>query len=537
MKEITGIHVLKIGDSTSADGIDTFHTLEDLKQLSSTYDPNLHEAPVILGHDSDEDWSKLMSRDDSEPSYGWVKRLYVQGKDLYCDIDASDELVEFIDEKKYKKRSLGYYGRNSKTNPKPGELYVRHLAMLGASPPAIKGLNKEIKLAEEKVPENQDIKTLLDTNAENWLAFLLKDNGNIVRETIVGFDPKPSEENNWLYNIEEKKFSGTFVTDKQELFDFEIVEQASEEGGESEYIVSVKPRVTEEVQMIEGPDDNNTELGELKMGQLVKEKTTTEKEYMEDKPKMAAPEDTMTEMNEPMEKEMCEMGEEEKEKEEMEMGGSMQYADEEVPAEAPAEVPAEAPAEEPVAEEAPLEEETVEIEGPAEVEMADSEIEAMKEELAMLRAKVKAQEDAEMKKREEEMIRFSEALYTENKVLETQFPKDDLINLFKGLMGLSNEHMVYGEGDNKKSLLDEVKRFAESLPKQVEEKVQLAEGLVEAPKRRNAVKFNPNYSRGSEERRLKILSTMDERKIDRSDMYAYAQIAAELNRELGPYNG
>lgn len=589
MKRIERIHVLKVGDSVSADAVETFHTREDLLELANSYDPNVHEAPTVLGHDSDKDWSQLMSRDDSEPSYGWIVQAYVEGNDLYVDIDASDELVKFIDEKRYKKRSLGYYGRKSKSNPKPGQLYIRHLAMLGASPPAIKGLDN-IKLAESERPmsNKKEINELLDTNAEEWLAFILKDEGNIVRETIVAFDPKPSEENNWLLNVDKNKFEGAFITDKEQRFLFEIILQG--EGDASEVIVSVKPELSQEEAQIEedkqkdvqevaesieeeptpveekaadeledqavDEEDPDKQFGENKMGQLVKEKTTTEKEYMEPDMKNenmeyrddghVDPDEAKAGMDTPRtsvdavkDTEMAECGE----------CGDKVNTEEEAVVEEAAVVEEEKEAGEymepelgePEKTETTLEADPAKGENPGEPyeepqyeEGGDVDIEAMKEELAMLRAKVRKQEEEENKKREEEMVRFTEALYTEHQILETQFPKEELIEFFKGLHELGNEHMVYGE--SKKSIVETLKTLLSNLPKQAEEKVQLAEGLLEAPKKRNAVKFNPNFSRGSEERRQKILAIMKEREIPQTDMYAYSAINAELTREFGPYD-
>ena len=165
------------------------------------------------------------------------------------------------------------------------------------------------------------------------------------------------------------------------------------------------------------------------------------------------------------------------------------------------------------------------------INLEEESVEAMKEELAMLRAKVKEQEMMEMKAKEEEMVKFSEALYSDAKILESQFAKEDLTNMLKGLLTLNSEHMVYGEGDDQKNILEGVKDLLSALPEQV----TLAEGLVQAKPARAAVKFDPNFSRGSEERRAKILAIMDERQIPRHNMKEYVSINNELTAKEGHY--
>lgn len=584
MPKILKVHILKVGDSISADGVEKFHTAADLDEIASTYNAAIHEAPVILGHSSDPDWSKTLSRNDKFPAYGWVDRMYREGNDLYADLDASEELEEFINKKRYKKRSLGYYGPNSKHNPVKGKKYARHIAFLGLSPPAIKGL-EDITLAENnKMAIDVETKELLDKNAEQWLAFILKDDGNIVRDTIVAFDPKPTSENNYLYDVEERKWEGAFINDSEERFLFEIVQQDSGESGEPEFIVSVKADIgeqdaeaeeaiaEEDQQVLESAktpntpaedeaeanlEDQSTDVNlseENKMGTLLKEKTTTEKEYAGDKPVDEAPatpeekvENTeLEEDGEMIQTEHKEYGEKEKmeymkycqykegkgekpvsEEEFMEMRYGTYGEKEEAASEEP--VAEEEMGEGCLGEDCPGKEENTEtIE---ETEMEENNVEAMKEELNMLRAKVKAQEEEEMKSREEEMVKFSEGLYEDSKILESQFKKEDLTSFLTSLLHMDNEHMVYGEGDAQTTVLETVKSLLSNLPEQV----TYSEGATMVKSNKTAVKFDPRYSEGSQKRRAKILAIMDERGIDRKDMRKYMEINRELTQKEGHY--
>jgi hypothetical protein len=48
---------------------------------------------------------------------------------------------------RFKKRSASFYAPDDPSNPKPGVWYLRHVAFLGAQPPAVKGL-KDIEFSE-----------------------------------------------------------------------------------------------------------------------------------------------------------------------------------------------------------------------------------------------------------------------------------------------------------------------------------------------------------------------------------------------------
>jgi hypothetical protein len=50
------------------------------------------------------------------------------------------QFAEMVDAKLFKKRSASFYPPGHPSNPKPGNWYLRHVAFLGAQPPAIAGL-------------------------------------------------------------------------------------------------------------------------------------------------------------------------------------------------------------------------------------------------------------------------------------------------------------------------------------------------------------------------------------------------------------
>ena len=99
--------------------------------MVSAYDPKVHEAPLCVGHPQ-----------DNKPAYGWVKSLSVAASGaLAMDThNIAPAFAEAVNSKAFKKRSASFYPPSHPQNPKQGSWYLRHVAFLGAQPPAIKGL-------------------------------------------------------------------------------------------------------------------------------------------------------------------------------------------------------------------------------------------------------------------------------------------------------------------------------------------------------------------------------------------------------------
>ena len=125
------IHVFRAGNQTSAQGVQRNFSEKDLQQVVDSYDPAIHTAPLVLGHAGD---------NDSTPAYGWIKGFAKKGDDLYADVEFSPVAKNLITEGHYRKVSISFYAPDSAINPSKGKWSARHLALLGASPPAVKGL-------------------------------------------------------------------------------------------------------------------------------------------------------------------------------------------------------------------------------------------------------------------------------------------------------------------------------------------------------------------------------------------------------------
>ena len=110
----------------------------DVAAMAAGYDPGLREAPLTVGHPA----SNL-------PAYGWVKRLAAAAGVLTMNPhQVEPAFAEMVQAGRFKKRSASFYPPASPNNPTPGKWYLRHVAFLGAQPPAVAGL-KDIQFAED----------------------------------------------------------------------------------------------------------------------------------------------------------------------------------------------------------------------------------------------------------------------------------------------------------------------------------------------------------------------------------------------------
>lgn len=143
------IEIFKIGTHTATNGQTLPFDKTMLADAVSAYQPDLHEAPIVVGHPK-----------DNHPAFGWIDHLELtdDGVVLAHPKDVDAEFAELVEAKRYKKRSASWYAPDSPANPTPGKLYLRHVGFLGAMPPAIKGL-KDIQFneAEEGVLEFADV--------------------------------------------------------------------------------------------------------------------------------------------------------------------------------------------------------------------------------------------------------------------------------------------------------------------------------------------------------------------------------------------
>jgi hypothetical protein len=122
--------IFRAGTHISSSGEEVTITEADLNETVNQYKAERHEAPVVIGHPS-----------DNAPAYGWVSNLSVRNGELYADIGQVEQhFADAVRSGRYKKISASFYHPQSPVNPKPGVWYLRHVGVLGAVPPAVKGL-------------------------------------------------------------------------------------------------------------------------------------------------------------------------------------------------------------------------------------------------------------------------------------------------------------------------------------------------------------------------------------------------------------
>ncbi|SFK92351.1 hypothetical protein SAMN05216302_102125 [Nitrosomonas aestuarii] len=124
------IPIFSSGTHTAMNGVERTYTDDDLAAMAADYDPDLFDAPVVIGHP-----------EHNEPAWGWVESLMLRDSVLWAALrDLHPDFVELIKAKQFKKVSASFYLPESTINPKPGAYYLRHVGFLGAVAPSLKKL-------------------------------------------------------------------------------------------------------------------------------------------------------------------------------------------------------------------------------------------------------------------------------------------------------------------------------------------------------------------------------------------------------------
>ena len=167
------IEIFSAGKHTDSAGNTHTFTQQDLQSMASNYNPEKHEAPVVIGHPQMD-----------TPAYGWVKSLLCKGNRLIAHLkDIDTKFATCIRQGRYKKVSAAFYAPKATGNPAPGVFSLRHVGFLGGYPPAVKGL-KQVAFSEEnendmavmerdfsalhqeELPENDDFSLESETEQE-----------------------------------------------------------------------------------------------------------------------------------------------------------------------------------------------------------------------------------------------------------------------------------------------------------------------------------------------------------------------------------
>jgi len=156
----------------------------DLRACAQAYDPGVHEAPIVLGHP-----------ETNGPAHGWVGALIADKTGLRAvPRQINPAFAEMARQGSFKKISASFYHPDSPDNPVPGVFYLRHVGVLGAQPPAVKGL-EQFEFGEDEAGV-VSFEESLDADGEltgtglfaQLRAWLIKHKGQAVADDVLPED-------------------------------------------------------------------------------------------------------------------------------------------------------------------------------------------------------------------------------------------------------------------------------------------------------------------------------------------------------------
>lgn len=103
----------------------------DLQATAAAFNPSLSKAPIVIGHPATDD-----------PAQGWITQLKATERGLFGMPDQVDPaFAEAANAGRYGAVSAKFYRPTDSNNPVPGVWYLKHVGVLGAQNPAVKGLD------------------------------------------------------------------------------------------------------------------------------------------------------------------------------------------------------------------------------------------------------------------------------------------------------------------------------------------------------------------------------------------------------------
>jgi hypothetical protein len=203
----------------------------EIDEIINNFDAAEHEPPVTIGHQVK----------DSDPSFGWVRQVWKKDKELWGKVAFIPEMADLIKREVFKNRSISVY---QDFNGK-GKKVLRHLAILGAVPPRIKGMPAlEFK-------ENGDYKTIDfmergDTFVLNFKFESIADILQKIREYFIeqnGVEKTNAIFQNWDINRirdqikpeEDANYSSSIYSDKQKKKEVQMGDDKSVTYSEAQF--------------------------------------------------------------------------------------------------------------------------------------------------------------------------------------------------------------------------------------------------------------------------------------------------------------
>lgn len=191
--------IFRTGSHTSNNGVTKSYSLSDLNFIAESYNPQVLEAPIVIGHPK-----------SNAPAYGWIQSLKVVGDRLIAK--GKDIVPEFFDAVK-----KGLFKKRSVSLDKDGKLL--HVGFLGAAIPAVQGLsdiqfsdsdtNESIEFGTEDYSQSTSNDNLAPDQIISELSSLSKQINNLT----VYFEKFSKPEDDSKHEVMVNNFSITLDTD------------------------------------------------------------------------------------------------------------------------------------------------------------------------------------------------------------------------------------------------------------------------------------------------------------------------------------
>ena len=125
------VHIFKPGRWTTMGGETIEFSEADLRATAAAFNPALSKAPIVIGHPATDD-----------PAQGWVASLSASARGLFAvPAQVDPAFAQAANAGRYGTVSAKFYRPTDASNPVPGVWYLRHVGVLGAQSPAVKGLD------------------------------------------------------------------------------------------------------------------------------------------------------------------------------------------------------------------------------------------------------------------------------------------------------------------------------------------------------------------------------------------------------------
>lgn len=130
--------IFRTGTFTAMNGKQSTFGEGDLQQMAAAFDPQRRPAPLVLGHP-----------ENDQPELGQAQKLLVKDGKLYALALVGAALEALVKARRYAKVSASFFEPFADNNPTPGAYYLKHVGFLGATPPAVKGMEDPSFAARE----------------------------------------------------------------------------------------------------------------------------------------------------------------------------------------------------------------------------------------------------------------------------------------------------------------------------------------------------------------------------------------------------